>query len=220
MQSFLRENERLDDLQLDGLYILQNPSVYCFTSDAVELANFVSNARNKRVADLCAGSGVIGILINHKQKPSKVVEVEIQPHMADMCRRSVEMNGLSDKIEVICGDVKNIHLTLGYESFDVVVCNPPYCRAKTGGVQLAPEIAMSRHEGSLTLSELTESVSKILKSRGSFYLVHRFDRLAEIFYEMRNVGIEPKEMRLLGKGQPTAVLIRGVKHAGIGLKMV
>lgn len=220
MEKFLRENERLDDLQLDGLMILQNPSLYCFTSDAVALANFVTNARDKRVVDLCAGSGVIGILVTHKQKPQSTVEVELQPYMADMCKRSIEMNGMSDKMQVVCGDVKDIYLSLGYESFDIAVCNPPYCKEDCGGVQLSPEIAMSRHEKYLTLRELMDSASRLIKSRGSLYLVHRFDRLAEVFYEMRRTGIEPKEMRLLSKDKPVSVLIRGVKHASVGLRMV
>ena len=170
MEKFLRENERLDDLQLDGLMIVQNPSLYCFTSDAVALANFVTNARNKQVVDLCAGSGVIGLLVTHKQKTAKTVEVELQPYMADMCRRSIEMNGMTDRMQVVCGDVRDIYRSLGYESFDIAVCNPPYCKEDCGGVQIAPEIAMSRHEKYLTLRQLMESSSKLIKAGEAFIL--------------------------------------------------
>lgn len=104
---FIREGERLDDLQYRGLWIIQDPELYCFTSDAVALANFVGGAKGKRMAELCAGSGVISLLVNEKQKPAKITAVEIQPSMCDMALRSVRLNGRQDDIDIICGDVKD-----------------------------------------------------------------------------------------------------------------
>lgn len=214
--SFLKDGERLDDLQLDGLSIIQNPSLYCFTSDATELANFVVNAKGKRVVDLCSGSGIIGILVSYKQKAARTVLVELQPYMSDMSRRTVEMNGLTG-IETVCADVKEVYKELGCESFDIVTVNPPYMKEGSGEQRKQPEIAASRYERFLTLEELLLSVRKLLKYKGCLYMVHRLDRMAEIFYEMKRASIEPKEIKILGGG---VVLIKGIKGGSVGLKLI
>ncbi len=212
---YLKQGERLDDLQLDGLMIIQNPSRYCFTSDATELANFVRGAKNKRVADLCSGSGIIGILVSYKQKAKRTVLVELQDYMADMAERTIGLNGFKD-IEVLCADVKDVYKTLGCETFDIITVNPPYMKSGSGEERKVPEVAASRHEKFLSLTELLLSSSKLLKFGGSFYMVHRFERLAEIFSEMRKVNIEPKEIKFRG----AEVLIKGVKGGSVGLKLI
>ncbi len=217
--TYMKEGERLDDLQLDGLMIIQNPDGYRFTSDATELASFVRGAKGKRVADLCSGSGIIGILVSYKQKASRTVLVEIQPQVSDMAKRTIALNGLKG-IETLCADVNESYKLLGCESFDIVTVNPPYMKDGSGDQRKTPEVALSRHERSLTLSDLMKSASKLLKFGGSFYMVHRFERLAEIFYEMRSANIEPKEIRFRGDNEPTAVLIRGVKGGKVGLRFI
>lgn len=219
---FFREGERLDDLQYRGLWIIQDPELYCFTSDAVALANFVSGAKGKRMAELCAGSGVISLLVNEKQKPAKITAVEIQPSMCDMALRSVRLNGRQDDIDIICGDVKDALSFLPKDAFDIVVVNPPYRKKGCGQMQLKPEIALSRHEIALDLNSLMRVSSALLKTKGAMYLVHRFDRLAEVFYEMKNFLIEPKEIKVLfGKNRvPNSVLIKGVKQGNSGLRWI
>ncbi|MEG2085379.1 MAG: methyltransferase [Clostridia bacterium] len=218
----IKQNERLDDLQIDGLMIIQNPDMYCFTSDAVALANYVTNAKGKIVADLGTGSGIIAILITYKQQPKKVIGIELQTYMADMAHRSVEYNNLSNSIDIIEGDILNATNLLGYESVDIVVSNPPYRKCGSGEKQAVTEIAISRHEIAITLEQLVENASKILKYKGRFYLVHRFDRLAEIFYVMKKYNIEPKEIKFINGAdmQPISVLIKGVKKGNVGLSII
>ena len=120
----MKNNERLDDLQFNNLFIIQSDDEYSFTSDAVELANFVHVSNYGRVVDLCSGSGVIGILVNGKNKVKDVTLVEIQENLADMSRRSIEYNKL-ENFKVINKPLQNIHKEIG-TTFDVVVCNPPY----------------------------------------------------------------------------------------------
>ena len=118
----LKDNERLDDLQFNNLFIIQNPDLYCFTSDAVELCNFVRAGVKDRIVDLCSGSGVIGILAQAKTKAKQVYLVEIQEQLADMSLRTVKHNNLNN-IEVINKPLQNIHKQIG-TGFEVVVCNP------------------------------------------------------------------------------------------------
>ncbi|MDD4290972.1 MAG: methyltransferase [Clostridia bacterium] len=215
----LKGKERLDDLQLDGLFIIQNPDNYLFTCDAVELANYVSNARGKTVADFCSGSGIISILIAHKKHPKIVYGVEINSYMAEMSARSVRLNDIQN-VDVIQGDVKNAQLLFKKESIDIVVSNPPYRKLNSGEVQSQSHLALARHEILLNHEELISAAAYVLKCKGSLYLVHQFERLAELFYTMKNYGLEPKELHVLGEPlRPSRVIIRAVKGGNVGLKM-
>lgn len=149
----LKENERIEDLQYKGIKIIQSENGYRFTTDAVLLANFVRGAKGKKVVDIGCGSGIVSILIAAKQQPSLVVGVEIQPEVADMAARSVEMNGLSDTVTVVCSDVRE--WAKGTDgTYDVVVVNPPYRKVGSGFSQEADTLAISRHEVTLTLEDV------------------------------------------------------------------
>ena len=163
----LKPNERLDDLQFNNLFIIQNPELYCFTSDAVELCNFVKCGVKDRIVDLCSGSGIIGILAQAKTKAKQVYLVEIQESLADMSRRSVEYNKLTN-VEVVNAPLQNIHKQIG-DGFEVVVCNPPYKITNGGELSEKPEMAMCKHEITVTLEEIVCEASKLLKFGGKFY---------------------------------------------------
>jgi len=211
----LKQNERIEDLQIGGLGIVQSADEYRFTSDAVLLANFVRVKRSDTVADFGAGSGVISILLAYKQRPKKVYGVEIQPALADMASRSVRMNGLDGIIEIINGDVKKFA-----EQVDVVVCNPPYRKAGSGQAQEKENLRICRHEISITLDEIVKCASEVLRHKGKLYLVHQAGRTAEIFQSFSKHGIEPKMIQTVcQKGKaPDVVLICGIKGAAPELK--
>ncbi|MCX7904863.1 MAG: methyltransferase, partial [Caloramator sp.] len=135
---------RIDDLQIDNLKIIQNPNWFCFGIDAVLLSNFANVRQRERVVDLGTGTGIIPLLMYAKYKPSKIIGVEIQREVADMAKRSVELNNLSDKIEIFEGDIKDCFKTLGVNSFDVVVTNPPYKKVSTGLINPEDKKAISR----------------------------------------------------------------------------
>lgn len=217
----LKENEKLEDLQYNGLQIIQSANEYRFTTDAVLLANFCNDMKGKLCVEFCAGSGVISILIAGKKHPAHVVAIELQPQLADMARRSVELNNLQDVIEVVCDDVKNAASLLPKPA-DVVVCNPPYRKLGSGEKQLADNIALCRHEIAITLEQVITAAAKTLNNRGTFYLVHQAERIAEIVSLCNACQLAVKEIVPVcprqGK-EPNLVLVRAVKCGGADCKL-
>lgn len=192
--NYLKDGERLDDLEFNDMFIISNKDKYCFTSDSVMLANLIKCNAKSTLVDLCCGGGIIGLLVTAKTTCKKVIGVEIQPDMADMATRSVKMNGLDDRMEILCHDVKNITQIIPSGSVDIVACNPPYYKVGDGAIRLNTSIAMARHEIALTLEELVENVSKILKFGGMFYLIHKAERLAEVIACLVKYNLTPKKL--------------------------
>lgn len=221
MQVQLKSNEKLEDLQYNGLRIIQSEDEYRFTTDAVLLANFCKEMKGKLCVEFCAGSGVISILIAAKKRPAKVVAIELQPQLADMANRSVCYNGLQDVIEVVCDNVLNAPELIDHPA-DVVVCNPPYRRLGSGETQLAQNLALCRHEIAITLEQVVSAASKTLNNRGTFYLVHQAERAAEIISVCDKYKLAVKEIVPVcprqGK-EPNLVLIRAVKCGGTDCKL-
>ncbi len=216
----LKPSETIEDLQCNGLRIIQSREEYRFTTDAVLLANFCRDMRGKFCVELCAGSGVISLLLSVKKHPKRIVAVELQSRLCDMMQRSVELNGLRDLIEVRCDDLKNAHAFV--RDADVVVCNPPYRRVGSGERQLRPNIALCRHELATTLADVVSSAARILNNKGSFYLVHQSDRLCEIVSECNGNGLAVKEILPVCPSpdkQPNLVLVRAVKGGAADCKL-
>ena len=130
----LKENERLDDLQVGGLRIIQDKEKYAFTSDSALLANFISAKKSDSCLEIGCGSGVISILLSYKCNPKKIVAFEIQTSAADLAKRNVELNDLRDKIEVINSPIQNFKEYVLTESFDVVFSNPPYMKVNNSSL--------------------------------------------------------------------------------------
>ena len=190
-----RNGERIDDLEYKGLRILQHPDGYCFTSDSVLLANLCHIKKGDTVCDLCTGSGVVALLASAKYDPKKVVGVELQPRLADMAKRSVKMNGYEERVEILCAPVQGVESVLGFGSFDVILCNPPYAPAEVKAEYTEEEICKS--EAKLGLEEVISSASKLLKFGGSFFMVHKSYRLTDALCYMREYNIEPKKLWLI-----------------------
>ena len=214
--TLIKENERLDDLQFNNLYIIQDAKGYCFTSDAVALANFVKVKSGGKLVDLCSGSGVIGILASAKNKVSSTTLVEIQECMADMSRRSIEYNKL-DNIEVINAPLQNISKIIGMGVYDAVVCNPPY--KKCGTAKLLNEnesIAIARHEITVTLEEIIREASALLKFGGEFYIINKEERLVDMMVLLRKYNLEPKILKILPSTKGANVVMLKAKKGGKG----
>lgn len=194
----LKENECLEDLECNGLEIIQDKNGYRFTSDAVLLANFINALPASRVVDLGTGSGIISILIASKTKAKLVVGVEIQQRLAEMAARSVAHNNLTEKINIINKPMQNIHKEIGND-FDIVVTNPPYEKAQTKANPTETEIC--RQEYLVSLSEVIQTASKLLKFGGMFYIINKARRLADMIYFMRSNDVEPKKITMI---QPKA----------------
>lgn len=218
----LRENERIDDLQYKNLKIIQNKNGFCFGIDSVLLSDFAKNIKNNSsVLDLGTGTGIIPILLCGKTKLKKIIGVEVQEDVANMAKRSSQLNNLEDRFEVVNKNV--IELTNIYEknSFDVIVTNPPYKKENSGIKNEDKSKLISRHEVLANLEDFLNISSQLLKDKGEFYMVHRPERLSEIFYYMSKYKIEPKEIRMVYSNKnvaPKMVLIKGVKNAKPFLK--
>lgn len=211
----------LEDLG-GGLKIYQSDKLYKFTTDAIALANFVPDQTNKKVVELGSGSGVISILLASVKNAKSVVAVEVQKNLAEMSQKSVEINNLNDKITIVNLPMQNINKTIG-DHFDTVVCNPPYRKVGSGEKQLEDTIAICRHEILVTLAEVVETASILLNSKGSFYIVHQSERLAEVCYLMKQFDIEPKQILPIAPNlqkEPNLVIVRGVKHGNVGCKLM
>lgn len=220
MQVKLMPNEKIEDLQCDGLQLIQSSDEYRFTTDAVLLANFCNVMQGKLCVEFGAGSGVISLLLAKKKRPKRIVAIEIQPQLADMMGRSVALNDLGGVIEVVCGDLKEAHKFVSCA--DVVVCNPPYRKLGSGQTQLNEHLAICRHEIKATLRDVIASAAKVLNNRGNFYLVHQADRICEIVTLCKEHNLAVKEILPVcprPNAQPNLVLVRAVKAGEADCKL-
>ena len=223
MDICLRENERIDDLEFNGYRIIQDNDGFCFGIDAVLLSDFARDIRNNSVvADLCTGTGIISILLSGKTQARKIYGVEIQKSVADMATRSVKLNNLEDKISIINDDLNNLPSSFELGSFDAIVTNPPYMKPNSGLTNLSKEKLISRHEVMCSLEDVVSVSSKLLKSNGCFYLVHKPDRLVDIMFLLRMYRLEPKVLRFVqpfANKAPNLLLVKAVKNGNSFLKV-
>lgn len=210
MTTELRSGERLDDLQRNHLKIIQNPEKFCFGMDAVLLSGFAKVKPGEKVLDLGTGTGIIPLLLSAKTKAGHLTGLEIQPESADMARRSVALNGLEDRIDIVEGDIKEASALFGMAGFDVVTCNPPYMIGQHGLRNPDTPKAVARHEVLCTFEDVAREAARLLRPGGKFYLVHRPFRLAEIIGTLLSHKLEPKRMKLVHPfldKEPNMVLI-------------
>lgn len=221
MDLTLKENEKIEDLQCKGLKIIQNKKWFCFGMDAVLLTNYCDIKNNSKIVDLGTGTGIIPILLSGKRNYSKAYGIEIQDEVAEMAGRSVELNKLQDKIEILNIDLKDVLDYLEPNSFDAVISNPPYKLNRTGIINPQDKKAISRHEIKCTLEDVISRAALLLKQYGRFYMVHRPDRLADIICLLRKYRLEPKQIRFVhpkAGAKPNMVLIRASKNGNPELK--
>lgn len=220
----LVDDERLDYLLAEDLRIIQSPSVFSFSLDAVLLARFAYvPLKRGKIVDLCTGNGAIPLFLSARTE-MPIIGVELQERLANMAKRSISYNELEHRIDIIQGDVKDIPAQLGIEKFDVVTCNPPYFPAhELSDKNISEHMAIARHELHLTLDESVAAASKLLKQGGKAAFVHRAGRLIDIITAMRANRLEPKRVRLVypkaGK-EANTLLIEGIKDGKPDLKIL
>ncbi len=220
----IKENERLDDLQISGLFIIQDTKRFCFGMDAVLLSGFVSVKDGAKVLDMGTGTGILPLLLSAKTKASKLTGLEIQAESADMARRSVEYNRtvLQDRVEIVEGDIKEAGSIFGPASFDAVTCNPPYMKKGNGLVNPDEALAIARHELMCTFEDVTREAAKVLAPGGKLFLVHKPERLSELLCTLTKYRLEPKRVRVVYpyvNKEPEMVLIEAAKGGKSGMKM-
>lgn len=210
----LLEDERIDDLQRSKMKIIQNTKKFCFGMDAVLLSGFAKVKEGEHVLDLGTGTGIIPLLLVAKSKGKHYTALEIQEESADMARRSVALNNLEDKIEIVTGDIKESSKIFGLASFDVVTTNPPYMNNQHGLVNPNLQVAIARHEILCSLEDIIKESSRVLKPNGRFYMVHRPFRLIEIINMLSAYKMEVKNVRFVHPyidKEPNMVLIEAIK---------
>lgn len=218
----LKGDERLDYLLAEELRIIQSPSVFSFSLDAVLLARFASIPISKgKIVDLCSGNGVIPLLMSSRTRAS-ILGVEIQERLYDMAVRSIDYNNLSEQLQMHHGDLKGIAKEIGHSKYDAVTCNPPYFPTPKVEEQNKNEhFAIARHEIHCTLEDVISNSSQLLKQGGKAAFVHRPGRLMDIMWLMRKYRLEPKRLQFVypmaGK-EANTILIEGIKDGSPDLK--
>jgi tRNA1Val (adenine37-N6)-methyltransferase len=221
----LKPNERIDDLEYKGLKIIQDKDGFCFGVDSVLLSDWAKNIKAKsKVIDIGTGTGIISILLTAKSKLDKIYGIEIQQDVAEMAKRSVELNNLQDKIEIINCNIKDVIKNKIFEidSIDAIVTNPPYMKLNTGNKNEDYKKLVSRHELECNIEDIAKISSKLLRTKGEFYMIHRIDRMIDVICALRENRLEPKEIRIVQSNKTkdaNLFLIKCVKDAGKELKM-
>ena len=193
----LLPSERIDDLQRKGYKIIQNPEKFCFGMDAVLLSSFAAVKDGENVLDMGTGTGIIPILLEAKTEGKHFTGIEIQSESAEMAGRSVALNNLTEKIDIVEGDIKEATKIFGKNIFNVVTVNPPYMNDLHGIKNPDMPKAIARHEVLCTLEDVVREASGVLKQNGRLYMVHRPHRLVEIIQAMKNYKLEPKRIRFV-----------------------
>ncbi len=222
-KDIIKDNERIDDLQINNLKIIQKNDGFCFGIDSVLLSDFSKKIKaNSEVVDLGTGTGILGILLCAKTKLKKIIGVEIQEEIAEMAKRSVELNNLGDRFEIVNANVKNLDKVLPIDHYNYIVTNPPYKKSNSGKTNENKTKLISRHEIEADLSDFVKISFKLLKDKGTLFMVHRPDRLVDLLYEMRKNKLEPKRIRFVYSNKdsdPKMVLIEAVKNGNAFLKI-
>ena len=216
------DNFRIDDLQINNLFIKQDKTAFCFGTDAVLLANFAEPKKNAEMLDIGTGNGIIPILLSAKTNAKKITGLEIQERSASLARENMKMNNLEELIEIVQGDIKDENI-FPPASFDYITCNPPYKKVGTGLANPEDTLAIARHEIKCTLEDIIKASSHLLKSKGKLAMVHKPERVAEIIYTMKKYKLEAKRMLLVyprENEKPCLALVEGVKDGGAELNIL
>lgn len=216
-------DESVEDLQAGNLRLIQKKDGFRFGTDAVLLADFAKEIAAEEALDLCTGTGVIPILLSHKTRIGHICALEIQNEFCDMVGRSVAMNGLTERIAITQGDLKDACLHYGKRRFGLITCNPPYMKAGTGIGNAKDSKLIARHEILCTLEDVVRVSADLLTQGGHLVMVHRPQRLAELLWAMRQYKIEPKRLRLVypsAEKEPVLCLVDGAFGGGAELRIL
>lgn len=217
------DKERLDDICIDGMKVWQRTDQFCFSIDAVLLAHFVLWHNKRRYADLGTGTGIIS-LVASALGAGHVTAIEQNSIMAELAERNVAMNQRQSFIDVVRGD----YLSLSKQNkswqgyFDGVVVNPPYFALGQGKVSQESGPKEARHEVTMTLIDLVAAIRRLVKYRGRAWLIYKADRLVELMVALRQVGLEPKRLRMVHSrlGEPAQlVLLEALKGGSVSLQV-
>lgn len=211
----------------DTLTVYQQKGVFSFGTDAVLLADYVSEQvtapEKKIMCDLCSGTGIIGLMLCDRYAGLRAAAVELNPSAASLSERSAAESNLAERFRVYCRDIKDVRTFFACEAFDFVTCNPPYMRADSGKMCSHPDITMARHEIACNLYDVFAAAFYLLRTGGCLYVVYRTDRLSTLMDAARVHRFEIKDMRLYRlreSGEECDLLVcKAKKNAAEGLRV-
>lgn len=216
--------ERIDDLNIKGLKIIQNTDYFLFGMDSVILANMVKVKKEDIILDLGTGSMVMPILISAKTDNEKIIGVELQKEMYDLAIKNIKLNNLEERLYILNDDIKNIESIrkkvkniIGKDKVDIVIANPPYKQVGTGSKSIGDVKYIARHEVKLSLQNIFETASKLLKNKGKLYIVHKPERIVDLLSFGRKYKLEAKKINILQptkNKRPSIVIIEYVLGGG------
>lgn len=212
-----KRGETLDVIRGGEIKVLQKKRGYRYSIDAVLLADYIKLKPGERVLDLGTGSGIVSLVLAARFRNVDVTGMEIQEELAGMARRSVQLNGLNERVTILCGDIRNIGEFLEHRSFDVACTNPPYRKLLSGRVNADHERAIARHEIKGTITDFIAAARYVLKEGGRLYCIYPARRAVELIAEMRQQGMEPKRARMVHTNRSSRadfILVEGVKGGG------
>ncbi len=216
----LYEDECTEDIG-GGFFVIQSKKLFKFGTDAVLLSDFARVKKGGAVLDFCTGSGIIPLLMYKSGKAESFDALEISEKSADMAKRTMELNSVSEKIRITRGDVCRASEIFKGRQFDLITCNPPYMNDGGGLKNPDCDKAIARHEVLCTLEDIVSQAARLVRPGGYFSMVHRPHRLADIMYLMREYRLEPKRLVLVSdskESEPSMVLIEGLRGGGHYLK--
>ena len=215
----LEDGERLDIVN-DGVRLIQKKSGLTFGTDALLLAGYVTGNESKRMAELGGGTGIISLLLASRKKAGMIWVFEIQEAFSRLIARNAALNGLEDRIGVVCDDIRNADVNITQGELDAVFSNPPYMRKDSGRKNECDEKTVARHEVFGGIEDFCRAGARLLKYGGDFFVVYPPERMAELFDGMRKSGIEPKRLTAVYPDEmhrPCLILVSGKKGGRPGM---
>lgn len=212
----LDSDEKIYDLHIPKLKIIQSEKSFKYGIDAILLSDYAKKSidEQKSVIDLGTGNGIIPIILSHITNSNKIIGLEIQQKSFEMAKKSIVLNNLENRIKVVHGDIKKVSNLFCKDSFDVVLSNPPYMKENSGRINKSSAKSIARHELLCNLNDVIKATSFLLKNNGMFYMIHRPNRMTEIFSLLDEYGLKIANLKFIHPfidKEPTMVLINAIK---------
>jgi len=214
MRIELKNGEVLEDLERDNLKIVQDASLYKFSSDSVLLSDFAKIKKNESVVELCSGSGVVSVLVFAKCHPGNILGFEVDKRLFDMSQKTLLYNEIKD-IQFFNDNLKNAPKIVGLEKTDVVICNPPYYILPKDISKISEKFLTAKYESSATLSDILTASSQLLRFKGKLFLVYTASRLQELLFEAEKNNLVCKNLKFVFKKNKAELLLAKFVKKGL-----